>query len=132
MVNPRIALCAVGALSMIGSCASGLPIKPGAEVSIDELAAHPDVYNGKHVVVKAFVVIGPENRNVFSSEQDYNNPNSACLGLDGPDRLFSSFGKRTVSHISGVFEKSLCGPKDVCLYWCSPSGIRLDDKSLLR
>lgn len=94
-----------------------------------ELVAHPEKYDGKHVDVRGYIVLGPEARNIFDSEKGFNDPHGACLGLDGPEAMFGSFHKGYTPKISGVFRQSLCGPKDVCLYWCSASGIELDKGS---
>jgi hypothetical protein len=94
-----------------------------------ELAAHPAEYDGKHVVVRGYVVLGPESRNIFDSEKGSRDPHGACLALDGPEEMFDSFHSRYTKGISGVFKKALCGKNDVCLYWCSSSGIELDKGS---
>jgi hypothetical protein len=94
-----------------------------------ELTAHPERYDGKHVDVRGYIVLGPESRNIFDSEDGTRDPHGACLGLDGPEVMFGSFHKQFTQKISGVFRRSLCGKNDVCLYWCSSSGIELDKGS---
>ena len=91
-----------------------------------ELISRPDYYDGKHVEVRGYVVIGPESRNMFDSRIDYENHRGACLGLDGSERRFRMLRTGQVSRLSGVFRKTLCGPGDICLFWCPPSGIELD------
>ena len=94
-----------------------------------ELAASPDKYDGKHVDVRGYVVVGPESRNIFDSEQGSRDRHGVCLGLDGPNTMFSEFHKRPTPRISGIFHRKLCGEKDVCLYWCGEAGIALDKGS---
>ena len=91
-----------------------------------ELAAHPEKYNGRHVIVRGFVVLGPESRNIFNSKQGSRDAHGVCLGLDGPEAMFTGFHSRYVTRLSGTFWNTLCGPHDVCLFWCGKSGIRLD------
>jgi hypothetical protein len=115
---------------LMAGCSARLVTSPNpVPVLPSELAANPEKYDGKHVSVRGYVVLGPEARNIFDSEKGRDDPHGACLGLDGPDAMFGSFHERYVQKISGVFRRSLCGPKDVCLYWCSSSGIELDKES---
>jgi|ERR1700741_226095 len=93
-----------------------------------ELVANPSVYDGKHVSVRGYVVIGPESRNIFDSEAGYGDAHGACLGLDGQDAKFKNF-HHGYTKISGVFRRKLCGENDVCLFWCGTSGIELDRES---
>ena len=94
-----------------------------------DLVADPEKYDGTHVDVRGYIVIGPETRNIFDSEVGFRDPHGACLGVDRPGAMFESFHKRFTRKISGIFRKSLCGPRDVCLFWCSSSGIELDKGS---
>jgi hypothetical protein len=111
-------------------CSTALVANRVAETVLpSELVAHPEKYDGKHVDVSGYIVLGPEARNIFDSEKGFNDPHGACLGLDGPEAMFGSFHKAYTPKISGIFRQSLCGPKDVCLYWCSSSGIELDKES---
>jgi hypothetical protein len=124
----------VGLTLLLSAGASGCSTRLVAEqdegtVLPSELVAHPEKYDGKHVDVRGYIVLGPEARNIFDSDKGFNDPHGACLGLDGPETMFTSFHKGYTPKISGVFKRSLCGPKDVCLYWCSASGIELDKGS---
>lgn len=94
-----------------------------------QLAANPEKYDGKHVNVRGYVVLGPEARNIADSEAGYNDRHGACLGLDGPEAMFTGFRRYYTQKISGIFRRKLCGDNDVCLYWCSSSGIELDKDS---
>jgi hypothetical protein len=91
-----------------------------------ELAANPEKYDGKHVNVRGYIVLGPEARNIADSDEGYNDRHGACLGLDGPEAMFTAFSRHYTQKISGIFRRKLCGDNDVCLYWCSASGIELD------
>jgi hypothetical protein len=97
-----------------------------AVIAPSELAANPDKYDGKHVRVKGYVIIGSHARNIFDSRRDSKDPRAACLGLLGSKAFAAVLRKRT-EVVSGTFRKALCGPKDICLYWCSESGIELDE-----
>lgn len=117
-------------LAGVAGCSTRPVANRDAETVLpSELVAHPEKYDGKHVDVRGYIVLGPEARNIFDSEKGFNDPHGACLGLDGPDTMFGSFHKGYTPKISGVFRQSLCGLKDVCLYWCSSSGIELDKGS---
>lgn len=94
-----------------------------------ELVANPGKYDGKHVTLRGYVVIGAESRNIFDSEAGYNDAHGACLGLDGPKAAFHNFHRGYTEKISGIFRRKLCGASDVCLFWCSASGIELDKGS---
>ena len=110
-------------------CASESVTGSGTTVLPSELASHPEKYDGKHVDVRGYVVIGPEKRNIFDSEKGSQDPHAVCLGLDGPEAMFGNFHSQYIPRISGIFRQSLCGKNDVCLYWCSTSGIELDKGS---
>jgi len=90
---------------------------------------NPEKYDGKHVDVRGYVVLGPEKRNIFDSEKGASDPHGVCLGLDGPEAMFTDFHRHYAQKISGIFKRKLCGDNDVCLYWCSSSGIELDKGS---
>jgi len=91
-----------------------------------ELVSNSASYDGKHVTVRGYVVIGAESRNIFDSEAGYNDAHGACLGLDGPAAAFHNFRRGYTKKISGIFRRKICGANDVCLFWCSASGIELD------
>jgi hypothetical protein len=95
-------------------------------VSVGQLAEHPDQFDGKHVKVRGYVVITPHSRNIFESKQGYDDPHGACLGLLG-SKAFVKVMRKREEVVSGIFRKALCRPNDVCLYWCSASGIELDN-----
>jgi hypothetical protein len=52
-----------------------------------DLAADPDRYDGKHVIVRGFVAIGPHERDIFDSKKGYEQAGATCLGLLGTSRL---------------------------------------------
>lgn len=109
---------------------SEMPVLAASKTVLpSELAAHPEKYNGKHVDVRGYVVVGSENRNIFDSESGATDPRGACLGLAGPASMFDTFHRHYIKKLSGVFRQSLCGKDDICLYWCSSSGIELDPGS---
>ena len=91
-----------------------------------ELVANPEAFDGKHVDVRGYVVIGPESRNIFDSKGGSVDSHGACLGLAGTNAMFSEFHRRQTQRLSGIFRRKICGPNDVCLYWCGESGIELD------
>jgi hypothetical protein len=101
--------------------ATEVPVTPG------ELAANPDKYDGKHVTVRGFVVIGSHERNIFDSKRGYEQAGATCLGLLGTKSFVSHFRKR-VETVKGTFHKALCGPNDICLLWCSAEGIEVDEQ----
>ncbi len=124
------AMFGVAVLAAFASgCASESIAGSDRTVLPSELANHPERYDGKHVDVRGYVVIGPEKRNIFDSEMGSQDPHGVCLGLDGPDAMFGNFHSQYTRRISGIFRQSLCGKNDVCLYWCSSSGIELDKGS---
>ena len=98
-------------------------------LSPSELVAYPEKYDGKHVHVRGYIVVGPEKRNIFDSLAGYNDPHGACLGLDAPDKKFMNFHMRYTRNISGIFRRKLCRDGEICLYWCGSSGIELDKTS---
>ena len=91
-----------------------------------EIIANSAEFDGKHVDVRGYVVIGPESRNIFDSQEGAMSRNGACLGLAGSNSMFSTFQRRMTQKLSGIFRRHICGPNDVCLYWCGESGIELD------
>ncbi|MDR0779079.1 MAG: hypothetical protein LBF16_00065 [Pseudomonadales bacterium] len=121
----------IGALVLLWVFSSGCSSRAISEGTLlpSELAKRPEKYDGKHVDVRGYVVIGPERRNIFDSKKGYQDPHGACLGLDGSDTMFGNFHSQNTRKISGVFRQSLCGKNDVCLYWCSEYGIELDQGS---
>lgn len=94
-----------------------------------DLVSNPDKFDGKHVNVRGYVIIGPESRNIFDTRDGSLNRNGACLGLSGDNAVFSKF-HRGQTRVSGIFRQNICGPNDVCLYWCGQSGIELDEGSV--
>jgi hypothetical protein len=113
----------------VGYIAPSASSQGGGTVLPSELVAHPEKYDGKHVDVRGYIVLGPETRDILDSEKSYNDPHAACLGLDGPEEMFDGFHRRYTRKISGVFRRVLCGKNDICLYWCGISGIELDKDS---
>jgi hypothetical protein len=94
-----------------------------------ELAANPEKYDGKHVKVRGYIVLGPEARNIADFDEGYNDRHGACLGLDGPESMFTGVSRHYTQKISGIFRRKLCRDNDVCLNWCNSSGIELDKGS---
>ena len=124
-IGLALLLTAIG----LGCTAHLVAAQDDATLLPSELLAHPDMYDGKHVDVRGYIVLGPETRNIVDNEVGYNDPHGACLGLDGPEAMFKVFRKHYTRKISGIFRRKLCGDNDVCLYWCSASGIELDKDS---
>ena len=91
-----------------------------------ELIAHAEMFDGQHVTVRGYVVVGAEVRIIADSAQGYKDPHGGCLGLDGPDAMFAGLSRHSVEEVSGVFHRTLCKKDQVCLYWCGDSGIELD------
>ena len=91
-----------------------------------ELTANPEAFDGKHVDVRGYIVIGPESRNIFDSKAGSVDRHGACLGLAGPNAMFGEFHRRQTRRLSGIFRRKICGPDNICLYWCGESGIELD------
>lgn len=124
----------VALLSVVGiaaGCVGAMPSSSSKTVSPmtpSELAANPEAFDGKHVEVRGYVVVGPESRNIFDSKEASADRNGVCLGLAGSNAMFSQFHRR-YERLSGTFRKKICGPNDVCLYWCGESGIELDPGS---
>jgi hypothetical protein len=94
-------------------------------VTPSEIAADPDKFDGKHVRVRGYVVITPHSRNIFDSKQGFKDPQGACLGLYG-SKSFVLPARKRMEIVSGIYRKVLCGPNDICLYWCNSSGIEVD------
>ena len=112
----------------VGCSGTKIPSAPQATRLLlpSELAANPEAFDGKHVDVRGYVVIGPENRNIFDSKEGSADPHGACLGLAGPNAMFSNLHRRRTQRLSGIFRRKICGTNDVCLFWCGESGIELD------
>jgi hypothetical protein len=121
------------ASALICVCGAGYSSQSGASgtsaLLLGDLVRDPAKYDGNHVTVRGYVVVGPESRNIFESQKAAHSPSGVCLGLDGPDIMFTSFHKAYRRNISGIFRRNLCGEHDVCLYWCGQSGIELDKNS---
>jgi hypothetical protein len=115
------AICAAALSLLFASVGNAAP-----ELTPSEILANAARYDGQHVTVNGYVVLGPETRDIFDSKAAAESAHSACLGLDAPDKSFTSFHKRYEHRLSGIFRRQLCGPKDICLFWCSTSGIELD------
>jgi hypothetical protein len=81
-----------------------------------ELIANPGRYDGKHVTLRGYVVIGAESRNIFDSEAGYNDAHGACLGLDGPKAAFRIFHRGYSKKISGTFEEN-CAEKTTSAFF---------------
>src|SRR5579864_9595473 len=74
-------LCgALGVITLALSASNG-EARP-RELLPSQLVAHPEKYDGKRVVVRGYVVIGPESRNIFDSARGAQDRHGACLGLD--------------------------------------------------
>jgi hypothetical protein len=121
-------VAAVLLLAIVGAgcSAQAATVRGGIAHLPSELVANPGRYDGKHVTLRGYVDIGAESRNIFDSEAGYNDAHGACLGLDGPKAAFHKFRRGYTKKISGIFRRKLCGEADVCLFWCSASGIELD------
>ena len=130
MIGPKSGLAILlASLGLFISC-SGAKMSSASQASRpllpSELTAHPEAFDGKHVDVRGYVVIGPESRNIFDSKKGSVDGHGACLGLAGSNAMFSEFHRRQTQRLSGIFRQKICGPNDVCLYWCGESGIELD------
>lgn len=117
------------AIVWAGCSAQVAPVRGEVAYLPSELIANPGKYDGKRVTLRGYVVISAESRNIFDSEAGYNDAHGACLGLDGAKAAFHNFRRGYTEKISGIFRRKLCGDKDVCLFWCSASGIELDKGS---
>jgi hypothetical protein len=122
-------------LLLLIACTSNCSIVPSTENILlpSELAANPQKYDGQHVVVKGYVKLATESRNIFDSKVGFHDPHGACLGLDGPEEMFNGYHQRMVSRLSGTFRKELCKENEYCRFWCytagRKSGIELDKGS---
>lgn len=130
MIGPKSGLAILlASLGLFASC-SGAKMPSASQASRpllpSELTANPEAFDGKHVDVRGYVVIGPESRNIFDSKAGSVDRHGACLGLAGPNTMFSEFHRRQTQRLSGIFRRKICGANDVCLYWCGESGIELD------
>ncbi len=112
-------------LLVITSCAGQYNRKTEGVISPGKIMSNQDQYDGRHVRVRGYVMIGPERRIIVDSPREYQKERRSCIGLDGAADYFSKHqdGYRI---ISGVFKKNLCGEKDICLYWCNDAGIIMD------
>jgi hypothetical protein len=94
-----------------------------------QLLKNSEKYNGQRVLVRGYLYIGPESRNLFDSKEaaEADTPNT-CIGLRAPDIKFNRkkrvYERQNVT-LSGIFRSDLCGP-NVCLFWCNTAGIELD------
>ncbi len=104
-----------------------------AEINYDmtftptQIVAKSEELDGRHVRVRGYVVITSHAQNIFDSKSDYEGKGGVCLGLSG-SRLFLSPLRSREEVVSGIYKRNLCGRDDVCLSWCSPSGIIADNK----
>lgn len=117
-----IALFALACIAMLHTAGAD---SQNEVLTPSEIAANPDQFDGKHVRVKGYVVIAPHARNIFDSKNGHRKPDGTCLGLYGSESFVHTLRKK-MEIVSGVFRKALCGPDDICLYWCSSSGIEVD------
>jgi hypothetical protein len=107
------------------------PAKEHTKLSMtpSQLLKNPQKYDGQRVLVRGYVYIGPESRNLSDSKKAYeaDTPHT-CIGLSAPDIKFNRkdrvYEKENVT-LSGIFRSNLCGP-NVCLFWCNTAGIELD------
>jgi hypothetical protein len=113
----RRILCGLfGAILVVGGCASAPPLTAG-QVRPGDLLRHEAAYDGKVVEVAGYAVMGPERR-VMKDD-----PNSrACIGLRGAEKYVGRSYEGWTS-FRGVYHKQLCGPNDICLYWCGDAGV---------
>jgi hypothetical protein len=118
---------ALTALSAV-RCSAEEQMEPAMTPS--QILRNPQKYDGKRVVVRGYLQIAPENRNLWDSKQAKEaNTENACLGLYAPDVKFKRptlVYERPSVTVSGIFRSRLCGPNDVCLFWCDNAGIELD------
>lgn len=103
-------------------------VSQGTEPTVrpSELIENSGAYDGRHVRVFGYVIIGPERRIVADSRQAFEKNRLECVGLDGANDRFGKFYKGMAT-VSGIFNKNLCEKGDICLYWCNSTGIVLDD-----
>jgi hypothetical protein len=121
----RVICCLVAAT--LSSCSA--MSRSNGSLLPSELVRNASKYDGKHMVVRGFVVIGPESRSIFDSNDGVEDPDAACLGLGGPDEMFREFHIRYTSKLSGFFRQRMCGKDDICLMYCGTAGIDLDEGS---
>ena len=94
-------------------------------VTPKEILANPNLYDGKVLHVKGYVVVTSHGHNMFESEKESRKSRSACIGLLG-SKGFEGNYRKAYETLEGTFRKRLCGEGDVCLYWCSASGLEVD------
>lgn len=124
-MRPNTISMTIAALAVVAVPHAGAADSQTEVVTPSEIVSNPDKFDGKHVRVNGYVVITPHSRNIYDSKQGYTAKGN-CLGLYGSKSFVTPLRKR-MEIVQGVFKKVLCGPDDICLYWCSSSGIELDD-----
>jgi len=118
----RMVLAALACVTVLQSVAANCQ---DGVVTPSDISANPDKFDGKHVRVRGYVVITSHSRNIFDSKQGSKDSRGVCLGLYG-SKSFVVPARKKMEIVSGTYRKVLCGPNDVCLYWCSASGIEVD------
>lgn len=83
-------------------------------VSIVNLLAAPDKYQGKSVQVKGWVVFGVEHQAVYLTESDAKNAiskNALWISIDCPEQIEKTFAE--LYSLSGIFDKDFLGNGDL-------------------
>lgn len=108
---------------------SGLAGATGAVLSPDKLIASGKEYNGNVVSVRGFVVIGFEQRALFTTEADSRSANSHghCITLANAGILLRHAGRYNKKYVTlkGEFISDLADKRMIVLGACSSSAIDL-------
>ena len=128
--RPRKGVLILTAVLALSGCAAQPALTPS------ELNAHADLYNGKQVHVRAWLVYQFENIGLWDSQSAYekapggdNSTPSICVSYLGPD-----LGKHYVSRmvvLTGTFRKDLDHdpnhPDQIIVSngWCNNSGLEI-------
>jgi hypothetical protein len=96
------------------------------------LNAHPDQYDKKLVRVQGYVVVGFEQRFLFTDQSDYNarGGDKHCISLAYAGRLMADKKKINMKYVvlEGIFIASLAKLGIVQLGACNDAAINLDNE----
>jgi hypothetical protein len=112
---------------------NGCTVNSGPEGLLpSELISKSDIYDGKHVSVRGYVVILPGRSSMYDSRQGERSPLGKCMGLRLPKGILREYRQGYTSGIDGVFRKTLCRTNEICLNYCGESGLDVGEDASFR
>jgi len=115
-----LAAATLGLFVAQSSCAEGA----GSALTIDQALRRAIELKGQRILVRGYIVIEPEDKNLWTGAGAYGEAEEPCISLDITDALFNrrELYNHREADVSGIVSSSACGG-ETCIGGCSDSGL---------